>query len=92
MGSDEHERDVYHFDDDRELSTAVLDVIAELKNEDMNKAEYQLYDDIEPDALNNLFREESSGGTSVEFDTDDVTVTLHGSGTVQIRVTQDSEE
>ena len=85
--NENRERALYHPDDDRELSTAILETIEALKNEDLTKAHFQLYDDIDPDALEKLFRKDATANTSVEFTTDDVEVTLRGNGAVAIDVT-----
>ena len=73
------------------LSTAILEAIEDHKDEDLQESDFVLYDDIDPDAIDSLFREASSAETSVQFNTDDVTVTLWGDGRVEIRVT-DREE
>lgn len=87
MGQDgNQERELYHPGDKRALSTAILETIDDVKPEDVTKADFQLYDDIDPDTLDNLFRKDATANTTVEFDTDDVTVTLHGDGTIQIQV------
>lgn len=86
-GHDTQESERYYPDEDRALSTAILEAIEAQKQEDITKADFQLYDDIDPDALNNLFREHASGDTTVEFDTDEVTVTLRGDGVVDIQIT-----
>ncbi len=64
----------------------ILEAIEDQKGEDLSEADFRLYDDIDPDALDNLFRKDANADTTVEFNTDDVTVTLRGDGTVKIRV------
>lgn len=87
------ERDVYYPEEGKSLSTAVLETIQEQKDENITKGDFQLYDDIDPDALDSLFRKDSTAETSVQFNTDDVTVTLWGDGGVEIQVTpQNTEE
>lgn len=78
-------------DDDLPLSTAILEAIEDHKNEDLRESDFVLYDDINPDAIDNLFREDSTARTAVEFNTDDVTVTLRGNGTVEVRVSDRDE-
>lgn len=73
------------------LSTAILEAIGDHKNEDLRVSDFVLYDDVDPDALDSLFRENSTAETLVQFTTDDVTVTLWGDGGVEIRVS-DREE
>lgn len=70
---------------DRPLSDAVLEAIAEAKGEDLTKENCVLYDDIDPSALDNLFRSSGNGNTAVMFDSLDVGVTLLGDGEIEIR-------
>jgi hypothetical protein len=79
--------EVHHPDDDGELSTTILETIEAQKGESLHDADFHLYDDINPEALNDLFREDARGDTTVKFNTDDVTVTLWGDGAVAIKVT-----
>lgn len=80
------ERDRYRPEEHRELSDAVLEAIERKKDDDLRKSEFRLYEDVNPDALNNLFRDDADANTSVRFDTDGVTVTLWGDGGVEIEV------
>jgi hypothetical protein len=89
--SDGDERERYHHDDPRSLSDAILEVIERQHDEDIAKAEFQLYDDINPDALDRLFRNDANARTTVQFDTDDVSVTLWGDGAVDIHVRPQDE-
>lgn len=87
MGTnDNQEIELYHPDSDRELSTAIVETVADLKGTGGTETAFQLYDNIDPDALNKLFREDANPNTTVAFDTDDVIVTLWGDGTVKIKV------
>lgn len=87
MTNQNRERDVYHPEEGRDLSTAILEAIEAQKGTDLTEADFRLYDDINPDALNNLFREDANADTSVQFNTDDVTVALWGDGGVELEVT-----
>lgn len=87
MSDDDVERERYHPDEERSLSDAILEAIEQHLGEDIATAEFHLYDDIDPDALDDLFRPDASANTSVRFDTDDVRVTLWGDGAVDIRIT-----
>lgn len=80
--------EVYHPDEDEEeeLSTVIMKTIERQQRELLPEAEFRLYDDINPDALNNLFRDDARGGTTVKFTTDGVTVTLWGDGAIAIKV------
>lgn len=93
MPNQNQERDVYHPEDGKDLSTAILEAIEKQKGTDLTEADFRLYDDINPDALNELFRQDANADTTVQFNTDDVTVTLWGDGGVELRVTpRDDEE
>lgn len=77
--------------DDESLSTAIVTALSEAKGRDITEEECVLYDNVNPDALNGTFREESDGDTiKVEFTTHDATVVVWGNGQVTIRV-QDLE-
>ncbi|RBI62443.1 hypothetical protein DMJ13_11300 [halophilic archaeon] len=43
---------------------------------DPHDSEFRLYDVIDPDALDNLFNCQQTRGLSVDFDVDDVTVSI----------------
>ena len=85
------ECDLYYPEEDRSLSTAVIKAIEDQQDRDLSKAEFRLYDDVDPDALDELFRADANADTSVQFNTDDVTVTLWGDGGVEIQVTPRDE-
>ena len=91
MGEDEA-YDRYYPEEDRSLSDAVLDAIEQQKGHNLIDEDFQLYDDVDPDALDNIFRADASTDTSVQFNTGDVTVTLWGDGSVEIRVTPRDDE
>jgi|GEM_PF-2544921 len=92
MNSNSGEQERYYPSEEKSLSTAILAAIEEQKGRDLSMTDFQLYDDIDPDALDNLFQEDSTSNTTVRFDTDDVTVTLWGDGGVEIRVTPQSND
>jgi hypothetical protein len=68
------------------LTEAILDTIEKCKGEDLLRTDFVLYEDINPDALNNLFRQDAQPRTGVVFRTDGVRVELWGDGGVEIRV------
>lgn len=53
--------------------------------------DFVLYDAINPDALNGLFRHDAQPRTTVGFDTDDVRVELWGDSGVEIRIREQPE-
>lgn len=79
-------RDTYTPDQDRSLTDAVLDTIEECKGRDLLRTDFILYEDIDPDALNALFRHDAQPRTTVVFSTDGVQIELWGDGGVEIRV------
>lgn len=72
---------------ERSLTEAVLDAIEECKGEDLVRTDFVLYEDIDSDALDSLFRHDAQPRTTVTFDTDGVEVELWGDGGIEIRVT-----
>ena len=83
---DERVRDRYTPDQHRSLSDAVLEAIAEYKGEGAVTADIVLYEDIDPDALDDLFKPGARSRTTVQFTTGDVLVELWGDDGVEIRV------
>lgn len=79
-------RDTFTPDQNRSVSEAVLEAIEQYKGDDGEMTDFVLYDDIDPDALDNLFRNDAQPRTTVAFDTDDVRVGLWGDSGVEIRV------
>lgn len=65
-------------------STAVLELVASISDEDPVDLE-PLYDYVDPDALDALFDPDRGGpASSVTFEFDVDTVTVHGDGTVAV--------
>lgn len=78
---------VYKPDEDEELSTAIVSALSEAKGRDVSQDECVLYDSIDPDALDKLFRSESDRDTvKVEFTTHGAIVILWGNGDITIQV------
>ena len=73
-------------DQHRSLSDAVLEAIDQFKDEDIIQSDFVLYDDIDTDAIDDLFRDDARPRTTLYFDTDDVQVELWGNSGVDIRV------
>lgn len=73
--------------DDRTLSEAVLSVVENHQDIDLLEAEFTLYDVINPDALERLFRFNQNAATRVSFVVDDSHVALQDTGAgIEIRV------
>ncbi|WP_207587154.1 HalOD1 output domain-containing protein [Halomontanus rarus] len=86
------ERDRYYPEENRPLSQAILELIEEQREENLIDADFRLYDDINPDALNRLFQEDAEGETLVKFDTGGMTVRLWADGAVDIQVTPQEDK
>ena len=67
-------------DDNRTLSEAVLKAIEEHQNIDLVDADFTLYEIINPDALERLFRFNQNAATTVSFVIDDTHVSLRDVG------------
>lgn len=78
--------DIYYPDEGRPLTDAIFEAIEAARGEDMRDANFQLNDDIDPDALDRLFRDDATGRTTVQFTTDDVQVKLRANGVINIWV------
>lgn len=81
-------QDTYIPDQDRSLTDAILDAIEDCKGDDLTRTDFVLFEDIDPDALNSLFRHDAQPRTTLTFTTDDVEVKLWGDGGVKIHVTK----
>lgn len=81
----------YTPESDECLSHAIVEAVSEAKGRDISDDDCALYDAIDPDALDGMFRAEREGdGVKIEFTTHDAIVILWGNGTVTIEV-QDLE-
>lgn len=78
--------EIYYPDERRPLTDALFEAIEAARGEDIRDASFQLCDDVDPDALDRLFRDDAVGGTTVEFTTDGVRVKLRANGVVDIWV------
>ena len=82
----------YTPDEDEPLSSAIVTAVSQAKGRDITEEECVLYDNIEPDALDGLFRMEGTDDTiKVEFTTHDAIVIVWGNGKVTVEV-QDLED
>lgn len=87
MERDENEVRSWHDPNrDRPLSDAVLSALSKAKGEELTKAECDLYEDIDPAAIDALFRESGSGRTAVMFNAPDAGIRLIGGDKIEIRV------
>ncbi|UPW01514.1 hypothetical protein M0R88_05260 [Halorussus gelatinilyticus] len=78
-------------DDDEPLARTILDALAEASDRPVDELSVRLYDVVDPDALNDLFRPTRSGpardGGRVAFTLGEFVVELHASGNVFVRKT-----
>lgn len=82
----------YSPDSDEPLSVAIVTALSQAKGRDITEDECVLYDNIDPGALDGMFREDGSGDTvKVEFTTHDAVVVIWGNGKITIQV-QDFED
>jgi len=82
----------YTPEEDECLSTAIITALSEAKDRDVTQDECVLYRNIDPDALDKMFREKGDEDTlKVEFTTHEAIVILWGDGQVSIEV-QDLED
>lgn len=82
---------VYAPDDDEDLSSALISALSEAKGRDVSEDECVLYDNIDPDALDTLFRSGRDSDTvKIEFATHDAIVVVWQDSCISIEV-QDLE-
>ena len=85
--ADEAERRVYYPEnEDASLSETVLEAVEAFEEVDVARSDFVLFDAIDPDALDRLFRSDADANVVVEFTVDDIRVTLLGDGGVDVRV------
>jgi len=73
------------------MSDAIISALSEAKNRDITEHECILYDNIDADALDKLFRTDGNPNSiKVEFTTHDAIVVIWGNGQFNIEV-QDFE-
>mgnify|MGYP007116984380 CR=1 FL=1 len=78
-------------DEDESLSTAIVSALSEAEGRDLSRDDCALYDTIDPDGLDSIFRQDSEGDNiKVEFATHGAIVVLWGNGQVTVEV-QDLE-
>jgi hypothetical protein len=81
----------YSPEENEDLSADIIAALSEAKDRDITEDECVLYQSIDPDALNKMFREEGNKDTvKVEFTTHDAIVILWGDGSMTIEI-QDLE-
>lgn len=77
----------YTPDKNEDLSVAIIRALSEAKNRNVTQDECTLYQNIDPDALDRMFREEGTEDTiKIEFTTHNAIVILWGDGQITIEV------
>ena len=78
-------------DENESLSTAIISALSEAKGRDISRDDCVLYDTIDPDGLDSIFRQDGEGDNiKVEFATHGAIVVLWGNGRVTVEA-QDLE-
>ncbi|WP_433632889.1 HalOD1 output domain-containing protein [Halomicrococcus sp. NG-SE-24] len=73
-------------------SIAVIEALEQYNGVDPHDSEFRLYDVVDPDALDTLFSGQQTTGLSVEFDIDDVTVSISRTcNDIQVHITDTFE-
>jgi len=87
MASDPERRRYYPGEENVPLSVAVREAIRAHGNSSLGADELDLYDHIDPVAIDRLFRETAGADVSVQIDLTNRTVSLWSNDGVEIRVT-----
>ena len=78
-------------EENESLSTAIVSALSEAKGRDISRDDCVLYDTIDPDGLDSIFRQDGEGDRiKIEFATHGAIVVLWGNGRVTVEV-QDLE-
>lgn len=87
QNAEEAERRVHYPEEEgTSLSETVLEAVEAFEDVDVARSDFVLFDAIDPDALDRLFRSDADANVVVEFTVDDIRVTLLGDGGVDVRV------
>ena len=81
------ERRRYYPDEDVPLSEAVREAVEAHENASLSQDEFDLYDHVNPEAIDMLFTDTAGVDVSVQIDLTNVTVSIWSDGGVDIRVT-----
>ena len=80
-------RRYYPGDENVPLSEAILEAVRAHENASLSADEFDLYDHVNPEAIDALFRDASGVDMSVQFHLTNVTVSVWSDGGIDIRVT-----
>jgi len=90
MDHPEHRR-YYPDSENIPLSEAIYEAVQAHENTTLSSDEFDLYHHIQPEALDNLFKETSDIEISVQIRLTNVTVSIWSDGGIDIRVTDKIE-
>lgn len=78
----------FDWNDGPRISTLVVEVVAEMADLDPIEMDEPLYEIIDPDSLDELFRARIDGvrrtGGRIEFEVQDLAVTVYGDGVLEV--------
>ncbi|WP_227380724.1 HalOD1 output domain-containing protein [Haladaptatus halobius] len=86
---DEHSerRRYYSKDTEASLSEAILEAVEAHENASLGEDEFTLYDHVNPDAIDMLFKDTTDIAVSVQIHLTNVTVSIWSDGGIDIRDT-----
>lgn len=89
--NDHTNTEVYSPAENRPLSDTVLNAINRQTGKNLQEGEFRLYDHIDPDGLDQLFRPHADERVTVMFSADDLLIIIYGNGQVRIHVENNGE-
>lgn len=84
-------RETYEPDQEGSLTDALLDAIVRCKGEDFDRTDFALFEDLDSEALEDLFRDDAEPRTRTTIESGDVRIELWADGGVEIRVEDRSD-
>lgn len=76
----------YAPDQDRTLTDAIIAALREHRGADFRRTDFQMYEDLDFEALDRLFRDDADPSTRIAVTSGELTVDLWGDDGVQIRI------
>ena len=91
MDENRERRRYYPDEEDAPLSQTVLEAVEAHDDSTLAADEFRLFDHVDPEAIDMLFRDSAGIDISVRFDLTNVTVSIWSDGGVDVRVTDKIE-
>ena len=91
MDENRERRRYYPGEENAPLSQTVLEAVEAHDDSSLTADEFQLFDHVDPEAIDMLFRDTAGFDISVQFDLTNVTVSIWSDGGVDVRVTDKME-